>query len=100
MGQELVKAIEASWNSGNLLREVNNTLIALIPKDTAFHLDDYHPISLCNRVYKVMTKAMANRLKKILSDIISDKQTGFVLGRSILKKPYIPYNTLKNNDGD
>lgn len=72
--EELVEAIEVVRNSGRFLREINNTFIALIPeKGMATSLDDFRPISLCNTLYKIMTKAMANRLKLILPRIISEE---------------------------
>lgn len=59
--------------------------IALIPKkEKPESWDEFHPISICNTFYKILAKVVANHLKKILPFIISDKQTGFVPGRSIL----------------
>lgn len=42
-----------------------------------------HPIGLCTVAYKIFTKAMANRLKPILNNLISQNQSVFVLGRLI-----------------
>ena len=39
---------------------------------------------MCNKSYKVVTKIIANRLKKILSVIILENQGGFIEGRKIL----------------
>ena len=44
----------------------------------------YRPIALCNVVYKIITKLIVERLKPLLSTLISPKQGGFVEGRQIL----------------
>ncbi|XP_031098230.1 uncharacterized protein LOC116002268 [Ipomoea triloba] len=40
-------------------------------------------IALCNVTYKIVTKAIANRLKPIMNHMISENQSAFVLGRLI-----------------
>ena len=49
----------------------NHTHVVLIPKNKHPQSPkDYHPISLCNVIFKIITKVIANRLKRVLPDII------------------------------
>lgn len=69
---------------GIVLKDFNNTFIALIPKKVEFNsFDDFCPISLCNTIYKIISKVMANRLKPILELVISSEKSAFAPGKSI-----------------
>ncbi|XP_050207624.1 uncharacterized protein LOC126657045 [Mercurialis annua] len=46
-------------------------------------LNDYKPISLCNVVYKCITKIIAKRLSSCLGSLVRNSQSTFVLGRKI-----------------
>ena len=71
-------------NSGCILKELNKTLITLIPKmDCPRNVSQYRPISLCNVAYKIIVKIIVNRLQPIMGDLISPYQTAFIKGRSI-----------------
>ena len=85
LGKDLWEALEASRKGGSLLSEINHSFITLIPKNSKPEKpSDFRPIALCNTIYKIYSKILANRLKIILPKIISEEQTGFVPGRSIL----------------
>lgn len=63
----------------------NSSFLALIPKEKgANSFNKFHPISLCNIGYKLITKVIANRLKLILPKIIPESQGGFIQGRQIV----------------
>lgn len=52
-------------------------------------MKDWRPIALCNVLYKLVAKILANRLKKILHKCISESQSAFVPERSILDNAMI-----------
>ena len=61
---------------------LNTTHLALIPKIQGPEtLGNYRPISLCNTVYKVLTKIIVARLRPFLGKLISPLQTAFIPGR-------------------
>ena len=69
---DLVKAIDSFFYSGHMLKSMNHTLISLIPKVlNPTDMKHYRPISLCNVVYKIISKILANRLKNVLNFCIS-----------------------------
>lgn len=74
---------------------LNFTYIALIPKinmpKTATH---YRPISLCNVMYKIISKILANRLKQVQPTVISSNQRAFIPVRLITDNIMIAYEIL------
>ena len=82
LGRDLLQVVEDSRLAGWIPASFNSTFIALIPKsDNATSLNDFRPISLCNCVYKIISKVIALRLKTILSAHVSAEQFGFLEGR-------------------
>ena len=68
------------------------------------NIKNWRPLSLLNTDYKIAAKAIANRIKLVLSDIINNDQTGFLKGRFIgenvhLRDSVIRYTAEKNIPG-
>ena len=77
--RDLYIMIKKAQNCTKLGGSTNSSFLDLIPKEKgATNFNRFRPISLCNTGYKIITKIMANRLKKILPKLISEKQGGFV----------------------
>ncbi|XP_031387323.1 uncharacterized protein LOC116200633 [Punica granatum] len=94
---DFTKAVQHFFSSGKLRREVNSTIIVLVPKkEKADCMKDFRPISCCNVVYKCITKVLANRLKEVLPDIISLNQTAFVQGRRISDNVLLAHELVRN----
>ncbi|GKV13708.1 hypothetical protein SLEP1_g24695 [Rubroshorea leprosula] len=84
IGQEVTTAVLQFLNDGIMANGLNKTHIVLIPKKkNPVSMKDFCPISLCNVLYKLISKVLANRLKPLLLSIISKTQSAFVPGRLI-----------------
>lgn len=81
---DLFGLVQDFFCTGVLQLALNQTTITLIPKvPNPKRLDQYHPISLCNYIYKIISKILANRLKPWLPMLISPEQSAFISGRQI-----------------
>ncbi|KAL0301754.1 UNVERIFIED_CONTAM: hypothetical protein Sradi_6452200 [Sesamum radiatum] len=93
-GQWLAKksaAIGEFFTSGKLLKQINATLLVLIPKvQMPSQVSDYRPISCCNVIYKAITKIMVKRMQKpknYLPDTIRPDYLPGALSKWTFKKP-------------
>ena len=73
-----------AYEIGELSATQKRGILSLIFKKSDKELlKNWRPISLLNTDYKILTHELANRLKKVISKIISTDQNGYVKGRNI-----------------
>ncbi|XP_074283452.1 uncharacterized protein LOC141607999 [Silene latifolia] len=97
VGDLFCTAIEEFFRKGKMMRKVNTTLLALIPKKSVPSMvQDFRPIACCSVVYKTISKIIANRLKCVLPDLIGNEQAAFVQGRNIFENIMMTQNLIKN----
>ncbi|KAK3221777.1 hypothetical protein Dsin_008802 [Dipteronia sinensis] len=95
IGPNVVDAWLSVLNNRRSVDGMNKTIIALIPKiQNPVAISDFRPISLCNVIYKVIAKAMTNRLKHVLGDVISATQCAFIPGRLISDNTIVGFECL------
>ena len=77
-------AIHSFFYTGRLEKEVNHTLVSLVPKcPNASKVTDFRPIACCSVIYKTISKVLVERMKGFLNFIISPMQSAFIPGRLI-----------------
>ena len=73
MKSDVLAVFEEFYQLSKFEKSLNATFIALIPKKNgASNIQDFRPISLVGSVYKILAKVLANRLKEVLNQLISE----------------------------
>lgn len=103
VGGDLIKAVKDFFLNPDLSHQVNSTVLALLPKvPGASRLSEYRPISLCNTVYKVISKIIGSRLKLITPLAVQRNQVGFITGRLLCENVLLASELVSdfNKPGD
>lgn len=95
MERDILGMVEETRIQGRIHQNISSTYIALIPKrKDSFSFADYRPISLCNVIYKIISKIIAERIRGNFSVHITKEQHGFLSGRNILEVMAIAQEAL------
>ena len=95
VGNNITDMILNVLNHNIPIPELNKTNISLIPKiSNPKRMTDFRPISLCNVVYKLISKILANHLKPLLPHIISENQSAFTSDRLITDNVLVAFELM------
>ena len=82
MSRDITKFIQTIFITGHVPHDLTAIKLILIPKvSNPKTVHQLRPISLCNTLYKLLSKIIVLRLKKFLPDLIHPAQSGFIPGR-------------------
>ena len=106
LAPHLIEMYQYSYDVGILPESVRKGLISLLPKrgkDTRY-VKSMRPLTILPNDYKILAKALDNRIRMILPDLLCSEQTGFVRGRKICHNickslDIIDYTRLKGIPG-
>jgi hypothetical protein len=97
VGPDLLQMVEDTRIKGKISSSLNSTFLVLIPKENCSStFNDFRPISLCNLVYKLISKVISNRIKPILETNLSVEQLGFLKGRRIQDAIGVAHECIHN----
>ena len=95
VGNDVICMVLNVLNSNMSMVEINKTNITLVPKiKNSTKMTDFRLISLCNVVYKLIPKVLANCLKVIIPQIISENQSTFLFGRLITDNVLVAFEFM------
>ena len=94
------RALNEGYVEGKLSITQRQGLITCLPKGDKpkQFLKNWRPITLLNVVYKIASACIAERIKTILTTLISEDQTGFISGRYIGENTRLIYDSLHITD--
>ncbi|XP_050259653.1 uncharacterized protein LOC126704666 [Quercus robur] len=96
----ICKEVKNIFRDGVVPDYLNDTLVTLIPKcKSPESLNNYRPISLCNSVYKIVSKILVERIRPHLNKLVSPVQSAFVPRRKGLDNILIAQELFYALDG-
>lgn len=102
VGPDVSSVILSFLNFGRILKKINFTHVSLIPKEKKpSEMTHFRPISLCNILYKIASKVLANQLKFIILALFLNikvplcREDSSLITPSCLRKLLISYSIKK-----
>lgn len=95
VGKRVITTCLSILNDGANVSVLNHTVVVLILKNkNPQAVSEYRPISLCNVIYKILAKVLANRLKGVLHAVISCSQSALIPNKLITNDVILGYECL------
>jgi len=93
---DMLAAVKDFAVNGHWPRGTNASFLCLIPKvENPQQLGEFRPISLVGCLYKIISKTLSVRLKKVISKVINVRQSTFLEGRGLLNSVLVANEVLK-----
>lgn len=106
-GPTVCSEVGRFFDTAQMRQEIAHSNLILVPKITGpTKVTDFRPISVCNLLYKVISKLLAHKMQPWMDFLISKSQTAFVPGREIseniilLREILHSFKSTKNGDGE
>ncbi|XP_060959266.1 uncharacterized protein LOC133030514 [Cannabis sativa] len=95
VGADIINLVKEFFSTSVLPCSINDTNLCLIPKKKNFStMNELRPIALCNVIYKIISKVLANRMRGFIDQIISDTQSAFIPGRLISDNVMVAFEIM------
>ena len=100
MCDHLQDSYNEAFDIGKLSISQRRGIVSLIPIDESFliELTNWCPITLLNVDYRILARAIANRIEFKLPKLIHSNQTEFVEGRFISQNVSSPNDVMEYNE--
>ena len=95
VGPQVVDYVLQILRTSIMPNGLNSTYICLILKvKCPEKITEFQSISLCNVIYKIVSKVLANKLKGVLLEVINDAQNAFVPRRQITDNILVAFEIM------